>query len=170
MKFSATLNTSVQQVSQSPISKSTPSLFCCAIFSKEYLRRQYTHQAFRTNLKYKSSHISVDLLGLYLSQRFLFDFLSNLYNPSQFKFFKFMVFILPENAFTSQNWIQTFLLMPLGKTFPKVISSLAGNKITHSYPGRIFSKIYSFSYFLFLSHLNEIAYTSKAATRNPYQF
>ena len=65
IKFSLTPNTSVKQVPQAPISKSTPTplSFCCFRFFKEYLHPQ------------SKSYISQDPFGLLLFPKILLNFL-----------------------------------------------------------------------------------------------
>ena len=98
MKISSTPNTSVQQVSQPPISKSTPtpSYSVASFFPKNIWTC------------WSKFYIFVDPLELYLSPEILLNFLWNLYILSLRleEMFKFLVFRLLENAYMSEkDWI-----------------------------------------------------------------
>ena len=118
MKFSSTTNASMQQVPQPPISKFSTFYCVASFFSKENLNPQvridkiksersvvYHLILWRLTSKNSSSHIFIDLLGVYLPLEFLLNLLSNLYRPQLLgKSFKFMVFRILENAFLSRNF------------------------------------------------------------------
>ena len=88
--------------------KIVASSFCWFFFFEEYLNPQiridkmvneqsaiYQPSPLEFSLKNASSHILINSLGLYISQKYFFNFLSNLYIPSWLeKIFKFMVFLV----------------------------------------------------------------------------
>ena len=108
----------MQQVPQPPISKFSTFYCVASFFSKENLNPQvridkiksersvvYHLILWRLTSKNSSSHIFIDLLGVYLPLEFLLNLLSNLYRPQLLgKSFKFMVFRILENAFLSRNF------------------------------------------------------------------
>ena len=100
---------------QSPISKSKVPFFAAPSF-QEHLKIQVRINkmvnqqcqlppySFRINLNDTSSHIPIDLLGLYLVAEYLSNILSKLYIPPLLgRVFTFMLFRLLENAFASQK-------------------------------------------------------------------
>ena len=87
MKFSSTSNTSVQQVSQLQISKSmlhysvapSPSKNISMINEMENEQFQLPFWSFRIKLKYTSSLVATDPIGLYVSE-YLLNFILNQHN------------------------------------------------------------------------------------------
>ena len=122
------------EVSISPISKSTPPIFCCPLLFEEYLNPQI-----RIN-KMVQEHtvdfhpcpsklilrihllIFLSIHKEFISPEYFLNFFSNLYIPPWLrKSFKFMVLRLLSNTFVShKNWICSFLLLLLGRNLPEV--------------------------------------------------
>ena len=95
--------------------------------------------SFKASLNDTFFHTSTNSLGLYLSQKWLFNFLSNFYMPSCVgKLFKFIKFTVPENAL-----IRGILLVPLLTQYsPSALRdhTLSRRKLLIT-PGNILSKI-----------------------------
>ena len=135
------------EVPISPISKSTPPIFCCPVLFEEYLNPQIrinkmVHEH-TVDFHPCPSELILRIHPLiflwthkgFISLEYFLNFFSSLFIPPWLrKSFKFMVLRLLSNTFVSQkNWICSFLLLLPGKNPPEVfIITPQAEEITYS--------------------------------------
>lgn len=122
MPFFSTSNNSVQQVRQTPISKSTHPYFVTPFFQRMYETADQDQQIGKRAQRLitysfwnKSSFSPVELIGLHTSSEISLNFLSKPYNlPWLRTVFKFTVFrLLEKTSVDNKNRKQTSFLKPI---------------------------------------------------------